>query len=226
MVFLATWVAVFILVTTLLVSILALVLIIYFTQKKSKERIQGTQNMINDRDLLLMIAKEPDGMMTAQRLADHSGLTKKEANARLYYFYTNGLLKYHYSGLGTKGYYSLKTVPEDIELIDSSGKPYLTVQDILLLFKYHDYRLTAQQIIMSTGLPLSVINKELKYFKKEKIVELVYTADPTGMGITAQTYLLAEPYRSNPDKFMEQEETFNLELKKIYAKEYRNDELL
>ena len=66
---------------------------------------------------------------------------------------------------------------------------------------------------------MAVIKKELKYFSKEKIVEFVYTTDPTGMSVSGQTYLLKEPYRSNPEEYIDKENTMNLELEKIYIKE-------
>jgi hypothetical protein len=214
-----------VLVAIILVSVLIVVIgiittIVYAFRKQAKDNYL-TQRQLTDRELLRLIAAQPDGIMTAERLALQSGLNKKQAKSRLTYLQMQGMFDVHHSNW-MKGHYSLKEPLDDRPLESLSEEPFLTVEDILLLFKHHDYQLTYQKLCMSTGLPISVIKEELQYFIKEKIITKVQKADPLGM-YHSLMFLLEEPYRSNTDKFLEREHEINLELEKIYIKEIRKN---
>lgn len=213
-------IAVLVLVLSLLIMIGIVALIIYAVRKQSKDNYL-TQGLLTDQELIRLIAEQPDGIMTADRLVELSDLTKKQAKSRLAYLQMQGMFVVHH-GSWMKGHYALKEplVEEQIEGI--SKEPFLTVEDMLLLFKHHDYKLTYQKICMSTGLPVSVIKEELGYFIKEKIISKVQKTDSMGMHSTFM-FLLEEPYRSNTNKFLEREKEMNLELEKIYIKELRVD---
>lgn len=213
-------IAVIVLVFALLVIFAVVGLIIYAVRKQSKDNYL-TQGLISDQELLRLIAAQPDGIMTVDRLVEQSGLNKKQAKSRLAYLQMQGIFDVHH-GSWMKGHYSLKDPLVDKQIEGISKEPFLTVEDMLLLFKHHDYQLTYQKVCVSTGLPVSVIKEELNYFIKEKVVSKVQKTDPMGM-YSRVMFLLEEPYRSNTNKFLEREKEMNLELEKIYIKELRTD---
>ena len=88
----------------------------------------------------------------------------------------------------------------------------------MLLFKHFDYRVSIQDICMATGLPVSVIREEMKHFIKKEIVREVINAVSDGMThySSSRFYILRDPYRNNPDAYLEQEEAIDFELKEIY----------
>ena len=194
----------------LLTLMVALPIILY--NHSYKEVPKKTQWKISDKDLLLLINQQPDRFITPHLLAEQSELTLKEAKNRL-----NSLLVYRVldvaSTPGLKRYFNLR---EDLDLRHPpklSDNPFLTKEDIMTLFKHHNFRLSLQQICIDTGLPVAVIAEELKRFVKEKIVVMVRDR------FFKTTYLLKEPFRSEPESPLEDEEGFNLDLSKIYQKE-------
>ena len=88
----------------------------------------------------------------------------------------------------------------------------------MTLFKHHNHQLTIQDVCIDTGLPIPVIKREFKYFIKEKIVKLFYT---NGIGTQSISYILNEPYRNNPDAFLEKEEQINFQLEEILEPEMK-----
>lgn len=194
-------------------------LIIYLAFKRQENQSFQSQRFLTDKELFLLISQEPDQMMTSRRLAEKTELTLKQAKNRLSFLLRIGVLTAsHDSRL--KSFYSLREPVEEVEIPDLSDEPFLTVEDILLLFKAHDFKLTYQKACISTGLPVSVIKEEFSYFVKQKIMTQVWSPAMAGQ-TRSKMYLLKEPYRSNPDKFIEREEQMNLDLQKIYVKEMR-----
>jgi len=197
----------------------------YFSYQKSVKKIEDTQDKLSDRELILKFAEEPDGYMTVERLMKKSNLTKQEARFRLQYFQFNGVLSTSFNSKSFKSYYQLIEPIEQKEVPTLSNKPYLTVEDLLSLVKAFDYRITLQNLCIATGLPISIIKRELKYFQKENILETVTFSNHTN-GQTRTTYLLKEPYRSRPDEFLELESKMNIELEKIYQSEFKDEDLV
>ena len=196
--------------------ILVLALLIgYFVQSFNKG-IEEDQRIISDKDLLLLFEDEPDGILTKERMVEKTDLTKSKATRRLQHLQYNGLLKVGYSN-SFKYYYSLSSPIDHREAPELSNEPFLTVEDILKLFRHFDYKLTLQNMCTATGLPIKIIKRELKYFVKEKIISEINYTDPSGMN-SRKTYTLREPYRSNPDQFLEMENLINPQLEKIYEK--------
>ncbi|MEL6142276.1 MAG: hypothetical protein AAFU67_11720, partial [Bacteroidota bacterium] len=97
----------------------------------------------------------------------------------------------------------------------------LTVDDLLQLFELYDYKLDAQKLILATGLPLAIIKREMKYFEKEGMIKTLYTSVHYGAP-TARQFYLNEPYRSNPQQFLQREKELNAEVEELL----RNDSLL
>jgi len=201
-----------------------LFLVIYFFYQKKVKQIEYSQDELSDKDLILMFSKEPDGYLTSERLAKKSGLSKSDARFRLQYFQHNGILSNGYSKT-MKMYYQLNEPLVEKEIPALSNKPFLTVEDLLILFKTFDYRISLVKLCVATGLPVSILKRELKYFEKEKILETIsYSNDTTGY--TRTTYVLKEPYRSRPDEFLELETKMNIELEKIYRTEFEDGDLV
>ena len=194
-------------------------LLIYVAMKTYEKSNLETQSYFTDREILLLISEQPDGMMTAKRLSENSTLTVKQAKTRLSYLMQQGILKVAYDNK-FKYHYSLREEIDERPQLDLSDEPFLTVEDILLLFKHHDFKLTYQKACISTGLPVSIIKREFNYFIKQKIMNKVSSSSLDG-SYTKYLFLLEEPYRSDPDKFLEREKEMNLELQKIYVKEMR-----
>jgi len=89
------------------------------------------------------------------------------------------------------------------------------------LFIHHKHKLTLQQICIDTGLPIVVIKREMKYFIKEKIVKMLHSYNQNGT--MNRTYILEEPYHSNPDIFLEKQEEINFELEELLEEEIVRD---
>lgn len=178
--------------------------------------IEEDQRILSDKDLLLLFEDEPDGILTKKRIVEKTALTKSQVSRRIQHLQYNGLLKYGYSN-SLKYYYSLADPIDHRKPPELSQEPFLTVEDILKLFKHFDYKLTLQNLCTATGLPLKIIKRELKYFVKEGIISEINYTDGSGMH-TKKTYTLREPYRSNPDQFLEMEKLINPQLEKIYEK--------
>lgn len=195
---------------------LVLALVVGFFVQEFNRGIESDQRIISDKELLLLFEDEPDGILTKARIVEKTNLTKSQATRRIQHFQYNGLLKYGYSN-SLKYYYSLAEPIDHRKAPEMSKEPFLTVEDILKLFRHFDYKLTLQNMCTATGLPIKIIKRELKYFVKEKIISEINYTDASGMH-TKKTYTLREPYRSNPDQFLEMENLINPQLEKIYEK--------
>lgn len=208
--------AAIVIVFSIVLPILLLLFFIYQYNSNVKD-IEYDQHLITDKGLLEMIAGQPGGVVSLKQLVEVTPLTKKQVRFRLMYFQGQGLVKYSHD-TRMKAYYSLTAPIDERPAPPLSDKPFLTVEDILTLFKHHDYQLTLQKICMNTGLPIVVIKRELKYFTKENIVKMLYTYGADG-ATTSKTYILEEPYRSNPDIFMEKQEEIDFELEELLEEE-------
>jgi len=192
-------------------------MLIYWHYQSQVKHIENTQNKLRDKELLLKFNEEPDGFLTPERLMATTSLTKKEAKFRLSYLGHLGLIKTSYNN-SFKSISCLSAKLDLREVPELSNKPFLTVEDILKLFKTYDYSI-------GTGLPISIIQKEMKYFEKEKVIETFteYSAD----GVSSKKFwVLKEPYRSNPDQFLALESKMNLELEQIYIEEERKEDYI
>lgn len=192
---------------------LTIIFAIVYTRKSNKV-IRESQIDVSDKELIEFINNQPDKIIDYKALMNEFGLTKFEAGGRLRHFLTHGLLRIMSSRNGMQRYYTLaKPIekPYDLKLTDD---PFMTVEDLLLIFKHCDYQVTIQEICLITGLPIKVIVEEMKYFEKEKVVKCLLLSQNNGFSYQ-KIYSLCEPYRSNPDKFLNLEE-LNFELEEIY----------
>lgn len=179
---------------------------------KSYNTIKETSQIkITDKELILLIENQPDGFVSKDFLIKNTTLDKKEVNIRLQELTNKGVVNYAYSNK-FKYFYSLKEAAGNYKTAELSDVPFLTIEDLFELFRLHDNRLSLQKICLSTGLPLSVIDEQLKYFIKQDIILKLYNYENT----LAQ-YILSEKYKKKGlDKLEEKE--INLDLSRIVEK--------
>lgn len=175
-----------------------------------------TQRQLSDPDLLRLINDEPDGMVSPHRLRDKTDLTLSQARTRLSDLMMYGVLNRSIGG--NRHYYGLKEPLGEDKNLALSPDPFLTVEDLLTIFEAHEYRVSAQNLIMTTGLPLRVIKREMKHFQKKGIVQSMRGLAPQGI-VASRFFTLQEPYRSKPERFRERAGQLDLELKEILTNE-------
>ena len=194
--------------------------IIYGARNLREIQNKASQHLLTDYDLIHLINNEPDNMMTTKRLTAKSNLNKQQARRRLRYLYYSGLLNVFQDPTFAR-HYTLKQEVKGAWLPDLSDRPFLTVEDILLLFKHYDYKVTLQDVCLSTKLPVSIIKREFDYFIKEKVIQKIKPVAP--MSFTHQ-YVLQEPYRSSPESFLRKKDELDLELENLYVKVWTKKE--
>jgi len=206
-----------IIILSLLFTVLLLIIFfaIYYI-KKSNRAVNDSQVDVSDKKLIEFINNQPDKIVNSKALVDEFGLTKFEAGGRLRHFMTNGLLRRMTTRNGMKTYYTLsKPVEKSYDLV-LTDDPFMTVEDLMLIFKHNDYQVSLQEICLCTGLPIKVILEEMKYFEKEEVIKCLLLSINSGFS-HQKVYVLCEPYRSNPESYMALADV-NFELNEIYEK--------
>lgn len=206
-----------ILLGVVVLPLLMIVLFLWLFYRRRNKKSAETQHIITDREILRLIQAQPDRMISTDQLANATELTKSQAKARLFLLGDFGVLKGHY-GNNFKGYFSLSEPIDERPAPALSPEPFLTVEDILTLFKFFNFRLTPQQLVMATGLPVTILKREMKYFQKQKILQTLVQTNPSGV-VGSQSFVLMEPYRSNPERFLEQQLDMNRQMETILRKE-------
>ncbi|MCX8210348.1 MAG: hypothetical protein OTI34_04840 [Lewinella sp.] len=208
-----------VIISTLVMStlLIAFVVWMYYRQQNSNSQ---TQRHISDKDLLLMLHNEPDQLLSPHQLAEKTELSLTEARARLDALFSYGILQRSYNSKA-RHFFGTRDPIEEIPELNLSNDPFLTVEDLLQIFAVYDYRVTAQQMILATGLPLAVLKRELKYFEDQKIIQKLQRSDVNGM-VMKRLYVLQDPYRSDPDRFRTQAGKLDLEIRDILL----NDNLI
>lgn len=206
---------------TVLFSVSALligfVIAMYYYQKKQNA---DTQREISDQDLLRLMHNEPDQLLSPHQLRDKTDLTLNQARGRLSALMAYGLLRRSTNSKG-RFFYSLGEPLVEAPDLNLSSDPFLTVEDLLKIFEHYDYRVSAQSLIMATGLPLAVIKREMKYFENQGIVQRLSRANASGM-MVERFFVLQDPYRSDPERFRAKAGVLDLEMREIL----RNDNLI
>lgn len=195
------------------------IFLIVLLQKQKQTRIDS-QRELSDRDLLRLIAAQPDGIVSKKEVVAASRLSSSAATIRLSSLVNNGVLRINHDSY-LRGYYSLAKPLEAVPDITLSPEPFLTVDDILKLFEAFDYKLDYQKLILATGLPLDILKREMKYFEKEKIIKMLFRTDSNGI-TSRHFFILQEPYRSKPQQFLSREKEMNQRVKELL----RNDLLI
>jgi len=171
----------------LMIALLVFAVAMYFWQRKTN---RVTQRQLSDRDLLRMLHNEPGQHLSPHQLAEKTDLSVGEARVRLNELSGFGVLV-RSANSSSRHFFTPNDPVEEISDLELSSDPFLTVEDLLKIFEAFDYRVTAQQMIMATGLPLAIIKREMKYFESQKILQKLKTGDSNG-AITKRFYLLQE----------------------------------
>jgi hypothetical protein len=201
------------------IVLFALTFLIVATIKQRKTN-RLTQRVISDRDLLRLIDTEPDQLLSPHQLRDKTDLSLTEARARLTSLLEFGVMRRNGNRRG-RHFYGLNRELIEAPDLNLSPEPFLTVEDLLNIFETYNYRVTPQELIMATGLPLAIIKREMKYFENQKIVQRLQRVDNAGMTVH-RFYVLQDPYRSDPDRFRVQASEMDLEMREILL----NDNLI
>ena len=197
------------------ISIIVMTMLIIFGVKSHRKSINASYESVSDRDLLLFIHDQPDKIVNKNLVARTFGLSNTQTASRLSSLHHNGVLSVLYSKSMTRYSYTLSRPIIKNSDMELSQEPFMTLEDLLKIFKHYDYQVSMQELILVTGLPLKVIKREMKYFENEKIINIMLKMQ--NQHTYQRLYMLNEPYRSNPDAFLKLENT-NFELKEIYEK--------
>jgi hypothetical protein len=197
---------------------LAIIFAIVYT-RKTKTAVKHSQSKISDKELILYIDSRTDKIVNFKTLMQEFDLTKFEAKGRLNQFLYNGLLRILRTRNGLQSYYTLAKPIETSYDLQLSDDPFMTIEDLMLIFKHYDYQVSLQELCLCTGLPIKVLLEEMKYFEKEGVVKCLVQSSYTG-SFGQRVYKLCEPYISNPDQYISLKAA-NFELKEIY-KNIRN----
>jgi hypothetical protein len=189
--------------------------LIYYTQRQKKQ-VRDTQRIITDKALLQLFQDRPDGLLSTDKIQELTGLTKAEASARLSSLSLAKILRTGHTPGGLRVYYELTAPLEEVELEDLSPDPFITTEDLYKIFQAYDYRVSPQDLIMATGLPWKIIQREMKHFAKKKILDSVYINRP---GDSPLQYVLKDPYLKNPDELLQEANVLDLEMKEILLTE-------
>ena len=200
-------------------GILMVAWVVWFVMAQEKTT-RATQRSISDKALLEKISGQPDGFLSPATLSETTQLSKSEARVRLQRLASAGILDQAYNAR-MRMFYSLRHPLADTPAPTLSPEPFLTVDDVLTLFALHGGRPRDQDLIMSTGLPLQLIRREMKYFLDEGIVDRLYASEGYGKH-SQRIYVLNEPYRSQPENFRRRAESDDLKLRTIL----RNDNFI
>lgn len=197
------------------ISLIVMTFLIIMGVRSYQKSIQASYEQVTDRDLLLFVNEQPDKIVDKKLVSRTFGLSKSQASSRLSSLHHNGILSVLYNKSMTSYSYSIARPIDENYKLDLSNEPFMTLEDLLKIFKHCDYKVSMQELILITGLPLKVVKREMKYFEKEKIIKIMLKMKNDYS--YQRIYMLNEPYRSNPDAFLKLENT-NFELREIYEK--------
>jgi len=176
--------------------------------------MKESQVRLSDRELLLLMNAEPDRILNAENLAKKSGMSQSQARTRLHRLHFEGVVNVMSSGV--KYFYELKVPIEKENLIDLSDKPFISIEDLFILFDHFNHKMSLQDICIATGLPFRVIKEEMKYFAKEGIVHKMIQHNPSG-STPSKFFTLQDNHKRRTDGSAEGQK-MNLDLEQIYQK--------
>lgn len=204
----------------LVVSLAIMTFLIVWGVKRHRINMSQSDDMLSDRDLLLLINAEPDRIINAVSLAKKSGMSLGQARTRLQRLQFAGVVNSMSSGI--QSFYELKTPIDQENLIRLSDHPFISIEDLFTLFDHFQHKMSLQDICVATGLPFKVIKEEMKYFEKEGVVHKMTQHNGTGM-VASKFYTLQDEYKNRGANDEENEE-MNLDLKKIFLRTSRGND--
>jgi hypothetical protein len=173
---------------------------------------RDTQHIVNDLELLRLFERQPGGFLSKEMVAEKTGLTVGEALMRLNSLHIGGLLRAGMNPTGARRYFELSAPLEEIPGLRLSGEPYLTIEDLREVFIAYDYKVSPHKLMVTTGLPWEILSREMKHFRQQGVIDLVYLERP---GDGYKQYLLMEDYQ-HPDKLdLASRTRINAEVKQV-----------
>ncbi len=148
--------------------------LVYYLVSKHRSDIAESQEVVSDKQIIEFINGQPDKFIDAQMLANYYDISKSHAKSRLTHLNTNGIVEGLYTKNTLKYYYTLTRPIEKPYDLKLSSEPFMTMEDLMVIFKHFDFKVSLMELCLSTGLPIAVIKREMKYFEKEKILKLLY----------------------------------------------------
>jgi DNA-binding transcriptional ArsR family regulator len=155
------------------------------------ERGRDTQGVIGDLKLLRLFERQPGGLLSKEMVAEKTGLTQEEARMRLNSLNVGGLLRAGSNPTGARRFFQLSAPLEEIPKLQLSGESYLTIEDLQDIFIAYNYKVSPQKLMVTTGLPWQTLSRELKHFRIQGIIDVVYIDRP---GDSYKQYVLMEAY--------------------------------
>ncbi len=192
-----------------LVAITALtVFFIYYNEEVTTD----TQRMVSDLELLRLFEQQPGGLLSAEMIAEKTGLNKTAAWTRLSALATGGLLNAGTNPMGTKYFYELSAPLEEVPGLKLSEEPFLTIEDLQEIFIAYEYKVSPQDLMVSTGLPWKMLSREMQYFRKQGVVDVAYINRP---GDSNKQYILMEKYHRSEGLDLNSRTRINEEVKQV-----------
>lgn len=200
-----------IIISLAVIGVLLMVWAIWYTQH-NKQMVQNTQRIITDRELIRLFEQQPGGLLSRSMIAEKTGLTKAEVTSRLTSFAHWGIVRAGVNATSTNYFYELTAKLETYTGPELSAEPFLTVRDLQHIFEAYAYKVSPQDLLMATGLPWNVIEREIKYFRKEKVLEYTRIDRPDDSPIQ---FILLEPYNNPATLDLEEAERLNRGMKEV-----------
>ena len=204
----------------ILVVTLVMLLIVFLIRQGNKSMMNTTktQRNVTDAELIKLLDDQPDGLLSPHQLAKLTGMKVSQARHRLSAFSIAGMLHQSYNSRA-RSFYGLKVPYAEPPNLELSPDPFLTVEDMLQLFEAYGGRVTVQDMLLATRLPLAVLMREMKHFEKEGVVQQLTSTTAAYSGVTSKFFVLQEPYRSDPGAFQARAGEVDLELRTILRAE-------
>jgi len=151
-------------------------------------------------------------MLSGKMIIEKSGLTKSETTSRLTPFLYWGLLRAGTNATGTSYFYELTAKLEPYTGPELSNEPFLTIRDLQHIFEAYDHKVSPQDLLTATGLPWNVLQREIKYFRKEKVLEYTKIDRPDDSPIQ---FILLEPYNTPETLDLKDAERLDQRIKEV-----------
>jgi DNA-binding transcriptional ArsR family regulator len=173
---------------------------------------RDTQYIIDDLELLRLFERQPGGLLSKEMVAKKTGLTSSEACMRLNSLNIGGLLRAGTNPAGARRYFELSAPLEEIPGLRLSGESYLTIENLQEVFIAYDYKVSPHKLMVTTGLPWEILSREMKYFRKLGVIDVVYIQRP---GDGHKQYILMETYQRSDKLDLASRTRINAEVKQV-----------
>ena len=191
---------------------LAMIGFISFFVSRSTQHNEDTQRIFTDLQLLRLFEQQPGGLLSAAMIAEKTKLTRAQASSRLTSLATGGLLVAGTNPTGMRYFYELSAPLEEKSGIQLSGEPFLTIEDLQEVFIAYDYKVSPHDLMVTTGLPWTMLSREMQHFRKQGVIDVAYIQRP---GDSYKQYILMERYHRSEGLDLESRTRINESVKQV-----------